>query len=131
MTQIYITKFDLERLEKVLDKSKPHDEYDQALMAELSRAEIVEPEAVPSDVITMNSEVKFKDEHGDNWQYSLVFPEDADIAQSKISILSPIGCSFIGYRVGDTITIPTPKGRKQLTIEEVLYQPERSGNFDQ
>lgn len=130
MTQIYITRFDLERLTGLLEKSKPHDGYDEALIAELSRAKIIEPESVQPDVVTMNSFVKFKDEDGDSWEYQLVFPEDADLTQNKISILSPIGCSLIGYRVGSTIMFPAPKGRKELTVEAILYQPERSGNFE-
>jgi regulator of nucleoside diphosphate kinase len=131
MTKVYITQFDLERLTKLIDKRKPYDDYDEALIAELARAEVIEPHSIPPNVITMNSLAKFKDEHGDSWEYQLVFPEDADITQYKISILSPIGCSLIGCKVGDTIVLPTPKGRRQLKVEALLYQPERSGNFDQ
>lgn len=130
MTQIYITQFDIERLNKLLAKRKPYDEYDQALISELSRAKIIKPELVPADVITMNSLVKFKDDQGDSWEYQLVFPEAADLTKNKISILSPIGCSLIGCKVGNTVTIPTRKGRKALVVEAVIYQPERSGNFD-
>lgn len=130
MSKIYITKHDLERLNQLLAKRKPHDDNDKALIAELSNADVVEPKAIPSDVITMNSRVKFKDEHGDSREYSLVFPNDADIVKNKISILSPIGCSLIGYKVGSTISIPTPKGKKDLIVEEILYQPERSGDLD-
>lgn len=130
MTQIYITQFDLERLNRLLDKRKPYDEYDEALSAELSRAKIIKPESVQPDVVTMNSFVKFKDEDGDSWEYQLVFPEDADLTHNKISILSPIGCSLIGYPVGSSMTVPTPKGRRELNLEEVIYQPERSGNFE-
>lgn len=131
MTQVYITQFDLDRIHNLLAKRKPHGPYDEALIAELSRAKIILPKEVPADVITMNSQVKLKDEHGESWEYQLVFPEDADFTLHKISVLSPIGCSIIGYRVGDTVTIPTPKGRKELTIEAILYQPESAGNFDQ
>jgi len=127
--KIYISKFDLARLTKLLDKKRSHDEYDKALIKELTRAEVIEPASIPTDVITMNSQIKFKDEHGKSWGYWLVFPEDADLAQGKLSILSPIGCSLIGYRVGSKVTIPTPKGRKELTVTEVTYQPERSGDF--
>jgi regulator of nucleoside diphosphate kinase len=130
MVKIYITQFDYDRLMKLLGKSKPHDAYDKALIAELERGEVIEPKAVPPDVITMNSQVQFKDEYDDDWKYWLVFPEDADLEQNKISILSPIGCSLLGYRKGDTITVPTPKGRRELTVEEIIHQPEREGNFD-
>ena len=112
------------------EEKKPHDEYDKALLAELERGEIVGPKDVPADVIPMNSQVRFKDEHSDDWEYWLVFPEDADLAKQKISILSPVGCALIGCQKGDKITLPTRSGRKELTVEEVIHQPEREGNFE-
>lgn len=130
MIKIYITQFDYDRLTKLLSKRKPYDDSDKALIAELERGEIIDPKDVPPDVITMNSQVRFKDEYGDGWEYWLVFPEDADLDKNKISILSPIGCALLGYRKGDTITVPTPKGRRELTVEEIIHQPEREGNFD-
>ncbi|MEO7364565.1 MAG: nucleoside diphosphate kinase regulator [Candidatus Saccharimonadales bacterium] len=130
MTKILITQFDYDRLMKLLDKRKPHDDFDKSLLAELEKGEIIEPKDVPDDVITMNSQVSFTDEHGDDWKYWLVFPDDSDLTKQKISILSPIGCALIGYSKGDTITLPTPKGRRQLTVEEIIHQPEREGNFD-
>jgi hypothetical protein len=41
MMKIHITKFDLDRLHRLLDMRKPHDEYDRALTAELANAEVV------------------------------------------------------------------------------------------
>lgn len=130
MTQIFITEFDLKRLRHLLEKQQSTSDYTKALDSELSRAEVVESSDIPSDVITMNSRVSLKDEAGNKQEYSLVFPEDADMAESKISVLSPIGCSLIGYKVGDTISIPMPKGNKELTIQDILYQPEKSGDYD-
>lgn len=130
MSKIYITQFDKDRLMKLLDKKKPHDDFDKALLVELGKGELVKPKEVPADVITMNSEIRFRDEHGDDWEYWLVFPEDADLTKNKISILSPIGCALLGYGVGDKITLHTPQGRKDLTVEEVIHQPEREGDFD-
>ncbi len=130
MMKIHITKFDLDRLNQLLEKRKPHDEYDRALSAELENAEVVAAKSIPDDVITMNSQVKFKDIDGKEKIYWLVFPEDADVTENKISILSPVGCSLIGYRIGSDVVIPTPHGNKKLTVEEILYQPERAGDFD-
>lgn len=115
---------------KLLDKKKPHDDFDKALLVELERGEIVNPKDVPPDVITMNSEIRFTDEQGDDWKYWLVFPEDADLTKNKISILSPVGCALLGYGAGDTVSLHTLQGPKDLTVKEVIHQPEREGNFD-
>ncbi len=129
MATIVITKFDYERLQQLLQTRKPLSPSDLALQKELSKATIVEPTEIPADVITMNSEVLFADEKGRDLHYWLVFPEDADITANKLSVLSPIGCALIGYKVGDTISLETPQGSRQLTVREITHQPEREGDF--
>lgn len=131
MSKIYITKYDYDRLTSLLSKKRLLDDFDKALLFELKRAEIVEPEDIPHDVITMNSHVRFVDELNLPWDYWLVFPEDVkDFGENKVSILSPVGCALIGYKVGDTVTVHTPRnGRKRLVVKEVIWQPEREGNF--
>lgn len=130
MIQIIITQYDYDRLMKLLAKKKPHNDFDKALLAELEKGKIVDPKDVPPDVITMNSQVHFTDEYGDSWDYWLVFPDDADLAKGKISILSPIGCALLGYSIGDKVTLHTPRGRRELKVEEIIHQPEREGNFE-
>lgn len=129
MAQIIITEFDKARILQLLTKKKPHDEYDKALSAELDKAKVVEQADIPADCITMNSQIKFEDSDGKERVYWLVFPEDADVLENKISILSPVGCALLGYGVGDTVMVPTPQGSKELTVKEVLSQPEREGNY--
>lgn len=131
MNKIFITKNDHKKLIDLLDKKWPNDDDDKALLLELERAEIVEPEKIPGDVITMNSLVSFTDiESKTRLQYMLVFPQDADISQNKISVLSPIGCALLGYRIGDVITLETPAGERKIKVEQILLQPEAQGNFD-
>jgi hypothetical protein len=59
--------------------------------------------------------------------YTLVFPNEADIEQNRISVLAPIGIAMLGYRVGDILEWPVPSGLSRLKVKEVLYQPEASG----
>lgn len=130
MAQILITQFDYDRLQRLLAKKTSLDDSDRTLQAELAKGKIVTPEDVPDDVITMNSEVQFTDESGKLLTYWLVFPEDADLATGKISILSPIGCALLGYKVGDSIALNTPSGSRSLTVSAITHQPEREGHFD-
>ena len=77
----------------------------------------------------MHSRVLVRDlNSGIESSYTPVFPQDADIAQSKISILVPIATVLLGYRGGDEIEWPTPGGRRRLKIVKVLYQPEAAGD---
>ena len=99
------------------------------LAQELERAEIVQPASISMDTVTMHSRVLVRDLNSDiESSYTLVFPQDADIAQAKISILAPIATALLGYREGDEIEWPTPGGRRRFKIVKVLYQPEAAGD---
>lgn len=132
--QIHITDFDMKRFKWLSSNSHKFDDmykkhiYD--LEMELKNAVIVEPKDIPSDVVTMNSKFRIKDlETNEETVYTLVFPFDADLEQNKLSILAPIGVALIGYKLGDIIEWDAPAGKKRIKIEEILYQPEREGNY--
>ena len=135
MARIYITESDYERLTRLIESKREHNgvdlEYLKKLEEELDRADIVDPRDMPPDVITMRSTVRLKDlVNGEANTYSLVFPTEADFTQGKISVLAPIGTAILGYRRGDTIEWPVPSGLRRLKVDEILYQPEASGDFD-
>ena len=131
---IHITQFDLERLRKLLFDAQSTDyrksEYLEKLQMELNRAEVVSPKDIPSDVVTMNSTVCIEDlDTKEEEIYTLVFPENADLGQGKISILAPIGTAMLGYEVGDSFEWDVPAGKRRLRVKKILYQPEASGDY--
>jgi regulator of nucleoside diphosphate kinase len=131
---IHITQFDLHRLQQLLEDASRTNfrgrEDLAGLQAELARAEIVAPRTVSQNVITMNSTVVLLDlEMGDEETYTLVFPEQADIAAGRISVLAPIGTAMLGYEVGDIFEWAVPSGTRRLQVKEILYQPEAAGDF--
>ena len=96
-----------------------------ALEGELRRAAIVEPEDIPSDVITMNSRAELLDlESKERMQFTLVLPRDARIEDDKISVLAPLGTAILGYRVGDEFEWRVPYGVRRLKVTNVTFQPE-------
>jgi regulator of nucleoside diphosphate kinase len=96
-----------------------------ALEEELERAEIVAPEAVPPDVITMNSRAELLDlDTGERMEFTVVFPDEADLAEGKISVLAPVGTGMLGYRVGDSFERRAPYGMRRLKVIDVTFQPE-------
>jgi Transcription elongation factor len=101
------------------------------LEAELARAEIVDPKDMPPTVVTMNSIVRFKIESSsEEFNLTLVYPQDADASGGTISILAPVGSALLGLSKGDEIEWPKPGGGMfRVRIEDVIYQPERSGEY--
>lgn len=136
MTQnaIYITRPDAEKLKDLIREAKNQgyrgSPYLQKLDEELERAVIVEPQAIPRDVITMNSTAVLIDvETGERMEFTLVFPEQANIERGRISVLAPIGTGMLGYCVGDVFEWDTPGGKRTLRVADIIEQPEASGNF--
>jgi regulator of nucleoside diphosphate kinase len=129
LPRIVLSRFDQERLERLLQKVGPRPDLD-ALREEIERAEIVEPEAVPRDVVTMNSVVRFVDEDsGRESAVKLVFPGHADVESDRISVLAPVGSALLGLSVGDSIDWPVPNARtRRLRVVAVTYQPEAAGD---
>lgn len=132
---IHITSIDLERLNLMIEKAKSSASkeklfYLNSLENELENATIIEAHDIPDNIVTMNSSIRLIDlNHNEEMICSLVYPEDADIINNKISILAPIGTAIIGYSVGDTIEWTVPEGTIKLFIKELLYQPESQGDY--
>jgi regulator of nucleoside diphosphate kinase len=66
---------------------------------------------------------------GKEIKFQIVYPEEADIKNNKISILSPVATALIGYRINDTIEWIIPSGMTKILIEEIIYQPEAAGHY--
>jgi regulator of nucleoside diphosphate kinase len=133
--KIYITEFDLKRLKGLIRYAEERWDkrvirYLEELDEELDRAEIVKPEEIPTDVITMNSTFRLSNlDTAEEAVYTLVFPAKADSTSRKISILAPVGTAVLGYRVGDTVEWKVPGGLKRLKVKEIVYQPEAARDY--
>lgn len=132
---IYITAQDMEQLRKLLDDEKiragsgnGRGEHLKGLEAEMNRSTTITKQNVPRDVITMHSTARLVDlDTGEEFIYTLVFPNEADIEHDKISVLAPIGTAMLGYRTGAVFEWPVPDGIRRMQVKDVLYQPEAAG----
>lgn len=131
--RIRVTAIDHERLQRLVDTSTGARDRDaaDALADELDRAEVVPPERIAGNVVTMNSRVVFEDQKtGERREISLVYPQDSDPEKGRVSVLAPIGSALLGLSVGQTIDWPLPRGQvRRLRLVEVLYQPEEAGDL--
>lgn len=130
--EIVISELDLNRIEQILT-TLSHSELEKVatLEDELERANVVEPVAIPGNVVTMNSTVKFSvSSSQQTFCLTLVYPKDMTNDGKTISILAPAGSAMLGLLEGDEIEWPTPDGKPmKVKVEEILYQPERAGEF--
>lgn len=111
-----------------------------ALERELERAVVVSSEAMPPDVVTMNSAVIYTDEtHGLRRFVKIVYPQEAAADDGRISVLSPVGTALLGLSAGQADRVGVPGRQSQaasgrgralaaraqaaLTLEETLDAP--------
>jgi len=134
MEQIIVSRLDYARITKCIRDAKQFKSINKAdaekLLAELNAAKIVEPQAIPANVVTMHSIVKLSFLNSNKpVQFQMVYPEQANFKEQKISIFSPIATALIGYKVGDVIEWIVPAGLTKMRIDEIIYQPEASGDY--
>ncbi|MCK1638924.1 nucleoside diphosphate kinase regulator [Bradyrhizobium sp. 157] len=91
------------------------------LAEEIGRAHVLSRNEIADHFVGMNDDVEFRDDTaGRVRQVTLVYPDEADISQGKISVMTPVGTALIGLRTGHSITWKTPLGEtRQLTVVSV------------
>jgi regulator of nucleoside diphosphate kinase len=133
--EVFVTSFDMMRLRELIAVARAFGSEGNAahlgdLETGLRTCKVVEPAAVPRDVITMNSRVTLRRLPSAELQVmSLVFPVDADKTDGALSILSPLGTALLGHRVGDVVEADSGDSPARWEIVELLYQPEAAGDF--
>jgi regulator of nucleoside diphosphate kinase len=134
-TVVWLTDQDYTRLKHVLEARKresrsiAHELETLEELLELAR--VVTPERVPANVVTMNSQVLFRDVRTDDeGTVTIAYPTETDPSSGRISVLSPVGTALIGAAEGEEVELPLPHGQtRRIRIQSVLYQPEAQGDF--
>ena len=91
------------------------------LMIEIERARIVKNADNVDGVVGMGSTVMYET-GGDTKSVTLVWPGEADIAEGKISVMTPVGVALIGLSAGQAISWEARDGRSHtLTVKEVVH----------
>lgn len=108
---VYVTDEELERLSDLAHAVQGREPAAETLIEELTRARITPVEDVPLDVVRMHDRVRFTYDgtlYDDFW---LVYPNEANIAARRISVLTQVGAMLIGLRAGGAISWRGPDGR--------------------
>jgi len=129
---IIISEQDLNRLETMLEHQAKLTPTMQHLEEELARADVVAPQDVPTNVVTMNAKVLITIAPAtESTGITLVYPHDFHGDKGQVNIVAPVGAAILGLAEGQEIEWPQPDGHTmKIKIEKVLFQPEREGDFN-
>ena len=120
--KIVISSSRLTELESLSEKIVRRDpELAEQLIEELGRARIVTPSRLRPDVVDLGRQFTYRDETaGKDHSVTLVLPQDADISNGRISVMTPIGIALIGLAEGAMFHWETRNGhRRELKILKV------------
>jgi regulator of nucleoside diphosphate kinase len=124
---------DKERLTDAVDRAlsswTSYAPYLEFFRRDLRRARPLPPAEVPSDVVTMNSRFVLANPCSrEETTYTLVYPQDEDLANGKLSVITPMGMAVHGAHVGDDISWISSDGPEVAVLTRMLYQPEAAGD---
>jgi transcription elongation factor GreA len=89
----------------------------------LGESDIIETAGLPENKVVFGAVVALENlENGEQVQYRLVGPYEADIKKGKISVTSPIGRAILGKVPGDVATVQAPGGRKQYEVIRIGFE---------
>ena len=89
--------------------------------AKLALSEVIDPTKMSGDKVMFGATVSIEDEDGETQRYTIVGEHEANIKKGKISIGAPVARALIGKSVGDTVSITTPKGKREVEVVEVEW----------
>ena len=121
---IFVTPDDHEELVDLALKGLGRSPGATLLLQEMQRAQVIDD--LPPNVLAMNDSVVFEYDGRDYRDFKLVYPNCANFADGRISVLTPVGAALIGLAEGDTMWWPDEMGEPhRLTISKVT--PQRAG----
>lgn len=91
------------------------------LTKRLEIAQVINPLEQKGDTVLFGATVMVEDEDGKRRKYSIVGVDETDVANGRISWISPIGKALLQAQKGEVITLRTPKGEEDLEIVDVKY----------
>jgi transcription elongation factor GreB len=93
------------------------------LSKRLEHAEVVDPATrEDTDQVFFGATVTVADRDGSESTYAIVGIDEADAGRGHIAWISPMARALLKAREGDTVSVQTPDGRREVDIVEVRYQ---------
>lgn len=127
--QVIIASETVDRLESLAESMlASNPDLAGRLLDELTRGRILPAAKIAADVAGIGSSITYRDEAtGRDQTITLVWPEDADIAAGRASVMTPIGVALLGLAAGARFSWETRMGEtRELTVLSVT-QPQAAG----
>lgn len=93
------------------------------IQSKIAVAEVIDPSQIKSDRVVFGATVELLDVDDDSKvSYQIVGVDEADVKSGKISIMSPVARALIGKKVGEAVTVQSPKGDREYEILKFSFK---------
>lgn len=93
-----------------------------AIGAQIAGAQVIDPSQLVFEHIVFGATVTLTDsESGEEVRYQIVGTDESDISKGKLSVASPLARAMIGKKIGDEISVRTPKGNTAYEVRKIQY----------
>ncbi len=82
----------------------------------LASAIVVEGGTLARDEVRFGARVTVRGETGGERHYEIVGVDEADAASGRVAFVAPLARALLGKRVGDAVTLRTPRGEEELEV---------------
>jgi transcription elongation factor GreA len=101
--------------------AKQRQEFVKARIRQLGRRladlSLINMNDIPKDKVGLGSTVRvFDNTKNEEVVYRLVTSEETDVGAGKISTTSPIGRALLNKKVGETVEVVTPNGKREMEV---------------
>ncbi len=91
------------------------------LESRLATATVVDPKAQPQDEVRFGATVVVENDAGARRTYQLVGVDEADVKHGKIAFVAPLARALLGRKVGEAVSVATPRNDEELTVISIVY----------
>jgi transcription elongation factor GreB len=91
------------------------------LEGRIASAELVQTDALSHDRVRFGARVTVRDEDDVEHNYTIVGVDEADAARGRIAFTAPIARALLGKRVGESVSVQTPRHQQELTVTAIEY----------
>lgn len=89
----------------------------------MSQFNVIDRSTLSGDKAIFGTTVTVEDiDTGEERQFTMLGPDEADYANGSISILSPVGQALLGKEIGDEIAVNAPRGRINYEIVNIQFK---------
>lgn len=90
------------------------------LDSKIGSAKIIDDMDIDPDKVFIGVTVTLQDDDGDEYEYTIVDLEEANPAENKISVQSPLVQGLLGHKAGETVEVELPAGKSKFKILKII-----------